>query len=142
MNVLSDLIGTRITVSLWSHSGDAAKGDMMPVVTGIVRGISSPEIGAFCLLVQAEAFHRRGDPRGVGALSVFTLGMKGGCEVIPFQDSTAMQQYREHRDRLVLARTSGGGAEEIRAITQQMEHIWDSELSGFERDLVSFPGVP
>lgn len=93
MNVVTDLLGKRVTVRRRS-SELRARGsrfpdpgshldDWMPVVTGIVRGVASANPAQFALLVHNEVVHA--GTRRVGALSVFVLsaGPPSDIEVVP-----------------------------------------------------------
>lgn len=130
MNVVSDLVGTRVTISMWAISAS----EMQPVITGIVRGVACVEIGHFSIMIEVEAMHRPHDRRSVGALSVFTLGTRGGCEIIPFRESPEMARYLTCRS-LCRAQDTPTGTAERDALLAEMSHLW-GQMSPFEHDLL------
>ena len=98
-SVVTDLIGKRVTVSMWMTSGPPrdASGEMVRLITGIVRAVGSAS-DCFMVLVQTEIAHK--GSRKVGALTMFSVGPRGGVEVVPLEESVSMTRYRSLRERL------------------------------------------
>ena len=137
MTVVSDLLGKRVTVSMWIAEDRAhpSMGDMHRILTGIVRGVSSPEVGSFTLLVQTEVVHR--GTRAIGALSCFTVTPRGGCEIVPVPGSLTLRRYEALRDQ------RDGVIEPDRdaAILSEMRRLWD-DLPPAEREIIDAGIIP
>lgn len=129
--VVTDLIGKRVSVSMWMTKGSPrdASGEMVLLITGTVRAVGSAA-DCFMVLVQTEIAHK--GTRKVGALTMFSIGPRGGVEVVPVEESEAILRYRGARSELRLAHRSGRPQEEI---LNRLKMLWDS-LSKTEQDLL------
>jgi len=132
INIVTDLLGKRVTVSMWMTKGSArdADGDMVRLITGIVRAIGSgPD--CFMILVQTEIAHK--GTRKVGALTMFSIGPRGGVEVVPEIEPPGMLQYRGLGARLRKIRAGKATGDEEQVVLDAMEQLWWT-LSQDERD--------
>jgi len=137
MTVVSDLLGRRVTVSMWIHEERAhpSTGEMHRILTGVVRGVSSPEVGSFTLLVQTEVVHR--GTRAIGALSCFTVTPRGGCEIVPVPGSRALRRYEALRDQRSRIDDPAKDAD----LLNDMRLLWGS-LTPSEREIIEAGVVP
>lgn len=138
IDVVTDLLGKRVTVSMWLYGGpDSSKGEMVRLITGIVRALGAHS-DCFMVLVQTEIAHR--GTRKVGALTMFSIGPRGGVEVVPEPDvSPDMLQYRALEVRLRKARADRATEAQEQVILDEMEQLW-WKLSQGERDVLDREG--
>jgi hypothetical protein len=129
-DMITDLLGTRVTVSIWvlddrldHRSGD---GKMTRIVTGPVRAVAALRSG-FAILVQSEVVHRGN--RSPGTLSFFEIS-SGAIEVVPVIDSDIVVRYRAARSRLGVAAPADKAP-----ILEEMRSLWD-ELSHDEQEML------
>jgi hypothetical protein len=130
-NVVTDLLGKRVTVSMWLTKGSPrdADGDMVRLITGTVRAVASGT-DCFMVLVQTEIAHK--GTRKVGALSMFSIGPRGGVEVVP--ESETMLKYRRLQEALRAAQVRKDESLQI-AHLDDMQALWPA-LSKDEQDLI------
>ena len=148
--VVTDLLGRRISISLWSQEDS----EMRHIMDGVLRAVGVRD-DSFVLMVQAS--RTRPGNRTPGSLNVFTLGPRGGCEILLIEDeSDAMRRYFEMRSRMKVLRATdpqtlramdssewreraadvAGRLAEIESLTGEMAKVWDC-LSEEERSVVS-----
>lgn len=130
-SVVTDLIGKRVTVSMWMTSGPPrnASGEMVRLITGIVRAVGSAS-DCFMVLVQTEIAHK--GSRKPGALTMFSIGPRGGVEVTP--ESEAMSRYRRLQELLHAAQTRKDESAQ-KTYLDDMQALWPT-LSKDEQDLI------
>jgi hypothetical protein len=129
--IVTDLLGKRVTVSMWMTKGSArdADGDMVRLITGVVRAIGSgPD--CFMVLVQTEIAHK--GSRKVGALTMFSIGPRGGVEVVP--ESETMFKYRRLQEMLHAAQVRKDESLQ-KSHLDDMQALWPV-LSKDEQDLI------
>lgn len=140
IDVVTDLLGKRVTVSMWLTNGPGnrdAQGEMVRLITGIVRALGAHS-DCFMVLVQTEIAHR--GTRKVGALTMFSIGPRGGVEVVPEDDtSSGMLKYRELEVKLRKARAAKTSEDQEQIILDDMEQTW-WKLSQNERDVLDREG--
>lgn len=127
-SVVTDLLGKRVTVSMWIIARDGT-GDMVRLVTGIVRAVGSSS-ECFMVLVQTEIAHR--GSRKPGALTMFSIGPRGGVEVTP--ESEAMFKYRRLQEMLHAAQVRKDESNQ-KIYLDDMQALWPA-LSKDEQDLI------
>lgn len=132
IDVVTDLLGKRVTVSMWLTNGPGnrdAQGEMVRLITGVVRALGAHS-DCFMVLVQTEIAHR--GTRKVGALTMFSIGPRGGVEVVP--ESESMCKYRGLQEALRAAqRAEMQGLQE--SCLADMQALWTT-LSKDEQDLI------
>lgn len=141
MNVVTDLLDKLVIVSMWITK-DPPEGEMVPLITGIVRAVGATS-DCFTILVQTQITHR--GSRKVGALTMFSLGPRGGVEVVPVDPnapvvSPRMLQYRALEGRLRRVRADKASDDRQDVILAEMEGLW-WKLSLEERDAVDGEGA-
>lgn len=134
IDVVTDLLGKRVTVSMWLTNGPRnrdAQGEMVRLITGIVRALGAHS-DCFMVLVQTEIAHR--GTRKVGALTMFSIGPRGGVEVVPLTESVSMTRYRSLQERLRSAQDRQDGPLQETYLAE-MQSLW-ATLSKDEQDLI------
>jgi len=131
IDIVTDLLGKRVTVSMWMTKGSSrdADGEMVRLITGIVRAIGSGH-DCFMVLVQTEIAHK--GTRKVGALTMFSIGPRGGVEVVP--ESETMFKYRRLQEALHAAQVRKEESLQ-KTYLDDMQALW-SALSKDEQDLI------
>jgi hypothetical protein len=127
VSVVTDLLGQRASVSIWiRHPGarETSDGEMTLLVTGVIRAVFAGADG-LAVVVQNERIHH--GARKVGALSIFTVGPRGGVEVAPIVESEVLARYRAVQGKLAVARQKGAPQEPI---LEDMRKLWERMSEG------------
>jgi hypothetical protein len=121
---------------MWMTKGSSrdADGDMVRLITGIVRAIGSGQ-DCFMVLVQTEIAHK--GSRKVGALTMFSIGPRGGVEVVP--ESEIMLKYRRLQDMLHAAQVRKDESLQ-KTYLNDMQALWPM-LSKHDQDLIVGAGA-
>lgn len=134
MNILSDLIGKRVTVFMWIRAPgarDSCDGEMTKLVTGVIRAMTLTPDGFAVLVQNDQVFY---GSRRVGGLAFFTIGPRGGVDMVPIQETPAMNRYRRLQEMLVGARQTKDASLETTYLAD-MQNLWPM-LSQDEQDLL------
>lgn len=130
--VVTDLIGKLVSVSLWSHDIDSFR----HIMNGVVRSVGV-QSDFFVLMIQAD--RERPGNRAPGSLNVFTLGSRGGCEILVLENELgALAEYRSlvARMRDLRSRPTPNVMKDIDILASRMAAVWSS-MSSEEQSLVN-----
>lgn len=136
IDVVTDLLGKRVTVSMWLTNGPGnrdAQGEMVRLITGVVRALGAHS-DCFMVLVQTEIAHR--GTRKVGALTMFSISPRGGVEVVPEPDTHGLERYRALQVKLRAAQSLGEEALQ-REYLDDMRKLWGTLASQEKEALVT-----